>query len=106
MFKGWPRSRLERLCHLVERKVYPPGQVIVRQDDPSDCVYFIIEGRCGVSVASRGPVRDLRVVGMWMIELLPLQVYKEITTAIENRWPNAMDGWEEQVCRTCHSSRL
>jgi CRP-like cAMP-binding protein len=32
----------------VRRKVYKPGEVIVRQDDRTDDVYFVIEGRCEV----------------------------------------------------------
>jgi CRP-like cAMP-binding protein len=48
MFRGWPRSKLEKMCHLVRRKVYKPGEVIVRQDDRTDDVYFVIEGRCEV----------------------------------------------------------
>lgn len=48
MFRGWPRSKLEKMCHMVQRKVYHRGDIIVRQDDFTDDVYFIIEGRCQV----------------------------------------------------------
>jgi CRP-like cAMP-binding protein len=49
MFKGWPRSRLEKMCHMVKRKSFAAGEIIIHQNSPGDFVYFIIKGRCQVS---------------------------------------------------------
>ena len=74
LFSKWSRSRLERICAMLERKEYKPSTVIFRQGDLPDNIYFIIDGS--------------------------VEVIKEITIRTKNRWPVAgLERHEEKVRR-------
>lgn len=48
MFRSWAKSRLTRLCGLVRRVDFRAGAMIIKQNDPPDNVYFVLEGSCAV----------------------------------------------------------
>jgi len=75
LFRGWPRSRLERLCAQLERRRYPAGARVFRQGHPGPShVYFLAEGAARI-------IREFEV----------------ITT---NRWPVGVKVWKEKQCKT------
>jgi len=71
LFNHWSRSRLERVCSMLERKELPGGKQIFRQGDLPDFIYFIVDGT--------------------------VEVIKEITVSMKNRWPKPGGGSEEIV---------
>ncbi len=71
LFQHWSRSRLERVCSMLERREVPANTVIFRQGDLPDYIYIIVEGN--------------------------IEVVKEITVSTKNRWPKAGGGYEEIV---------
>jgi len=93
LFSHWSRSRLERVCSMLERKVsetnqhkmtkysiltcmlgaqeFPAGKLIFRQGDLPDFIYFIVDGT--------------------------IEIIKEITVSMKNRWPKPGGGSEEIV---------
>ncbi|KAK7249610.1 hypothetical protein SO694_00004064 [Aureococcus anophagefferens] len=80
MFRNWAKSRLTRLCGLVRRVDFKAGALIIKQNDPPDNVYFVLEGAV------------LRAVA----------VVKTIEIRTFNRWPSGKDGGHETVARCAH----
>lgn len=48
LFTEFTDTELEALCGLVETTHVPAGQCIVRQDEPGDCMYLVVEGKAKV----------------------------------------------------------
>ncbi|GMI10440.1 hypothetical protein TrLO_g8334 [Triparma laevis f. longispina] len=71
LFKNWSRSRLERVCSMLERREVPANTLIFKQGDLPDFIYFIVDGN--------------------------IEIIKEITVSSTNRWPSADGGHEEKV---------
>ncbi|GMH96690.1 hypothetical protein TrST_g5288 [Triparma strigata] len=71
LFKNWSRSRLERVCSMLERREVPANTLIFKQGDLPDFIYFIVDGN--------------------------IEIIKEITVSSTNRWPVAGGGHEEKV---------
>ncbi|EGB08541.1 hypothetical protein AURANDRAFT_63878 [Aureococcus anophagefferens] len=76
MFRNWAKSRLTRLCGLVRRVDFKAGALIIKQNDPPDNVYFVLEGA--------------------------VAVVKTIEIRTFNRWPSGKDGGHETVARCAH----
>ena len=68
----WARSRLDRVCSLLQWRYVKAGAVIIRQGEKPDNVYFVLEGRC--------------------------EVTKDIVLKAENRWPTGAKNWTVKVC--------
>ena len=58
MFRNWAKSRLTRLCGLVRRVDFKAGALIIKQNDPPDNVYFVLEG--AVLRGNQPPERPVR----------------------------------------------
>ncbi len=54
LFAGLPTARLKLIAYTAEVVQFAPGEVIVRQGDPADAVYIIVEGEAEVWLASAG----------------------------------------------------
>ncbi|KAH8045418.1 cGMP-dependent protein kinase [Aureococcus anophagefferens] len=67
LFRHWSRSRLDRLCDMLQWNYFKAGTVVVRQGDLPDNVYFILDGRCVVS--------------------------KDVFVKRTNRWPSGKRSW-------------
>jgi CRP-like cAMP-binding protein len=48
LFAGLPTPRLKLIAYTAEMVRFEPGEVIVRQGDPSDAVYILAEGQAEV----------------------------------------------------------
>ena len=60
LFAGLTTRQLMNLAELVSEKEYPPETEIVCQGEPSDCMYFILDGDVTVSTAANP---DLGILG-------------------------------------------
>ena len=67
LFRHWSRSRVDRLCDLLQWHYFAPDTVIVRQGDAPDNVYFILEGVCVVT--------------------------KDVYVKKQNTWPTGVKSW-------------
>ena len=54
LFSKIDPSKLKLLAFTSERLTYGEGQVLVRQGDPGDAAYIIIEGRASVLIDTEG----------------------------------------------------
>lgn len=54
LFSEFTRGEVEALVELVEPKVIPSGTVIVKQDEPGNCMYIIVEGSAKVIHRAKG----------------------------------------------------
>mmetsp|Transcript_15434 Transcript_15434/g.29053 ORF Transcript_15434/g.29053 Transcript_15434/m.29053 type:complete len:848 (-) Transcript_15434:296-2839(-) len=68
IFDNWPRSKIQKMCTTCTRKTFKPGDVIFRQGDVPDCIYFIIDGKVSIN--------------------------KEIVIIVRNRWPTGNNEWD------------
>jgi CRP-like cAMP-binding protein len=68
LFCHWSKSRLREAAHRFNTRLYQPNEVIVREGDESDGVYFIRKGE--------------------------VQVAKRVPVVRQNRWPVANSQWE------------
>jgi serine/threonine-protein kinase len=60
------RKELEEFIHGTARlpeKVFNPGDVIIREGDPGDCAYIILDGHCQVTRVVAGKKQNLRLLG-------------------------------------------
>src|SRR3546814_7276677 len=71
LFSGWKRSRVEEVCNLVHRKLFVAGEYVYRQGEEPDFIYIILDGE--------------------------VDVIKEVEKSMTNRWPVAVDEWQEIV---------
>lgn len=44
LFSGLENTVLMRLAHVVQEEYFPPGAVIVREDDYASCIYLVVDG--------------------------------------------------------------
>jgi CRP-like cAMP-binding protein len=51
LFAGLPTARLKLIAYTAEVVRFEPGEVMVRQGDPADAVYIIVEGEAEVWLA-------------------------------------------------------
>lgn len=72
LFAFWSRARLHQTCSKLQWHDYKKGDEIIRQGEPCDNVYFIIEGRCEVS--------------------------KCVHLRNQNRWPSGTRSWVTKTC--------
>merc|ERR1712216_1003335 len=79
-FSMWARSRLDRVVSLLQWRYINAGAVIVRQGDPPDNVYFVLEGTCVVT--------------------------KDIVLTSKNRWPTGKRAWKEKTCTAVRPFKL
>ena len=65
VFAGLSPARLEGAAMRLRPEDRPAGTVIIRQGDPADRLYFIVDGTCEVSQTdpAGGPARHLRTMG-------------------------------------------
>ncbi len=54
IFRKLPDNAKEQLAALVEKIAYAPGEPIIHEKDPSDAVYYIVDGLVGIYVAIEG----------------------------------------------------
>jgi CRP-like cAMP-binding protein len=47
-FKGWPKGNLDQIFYQLEERVYKKGQVIYKEGDEADRIFFIREGEVEV----------------------------------------------------------
>jgi len=80
LFRSWPRSRLERVCHQLHKRDYGAGEVVFKQGDPPNHVFFIQSGS--------------------------VEVLKEFEVLTTNRWPVGAHAWKEKNCKTIQSFHL
>ena len=50
LFAGLPTARLKLIAYTAEVVEFAPGETIVRQGDPADAVYIVIEGETEVRI--------------------------------------------------------
>ena len=68
IFDNWPRSKIQKMGSTCTRKTYKPGDVIFKQGEIPDSLYFIVDGKVGI--------------------------YKEIMIIVRNRWPVGTNEWD------------
>ena len=68
LFRHWSRSRVDRLCGLLQWHYYQPGARVVNQGAAADNVYFILDGGCAVT--------------------------KDVFIKRRNKWPKGKRSWE------------
>jgi CRP/FNR family transcriptional regulator, cyclic AMP receptor protein len=54
LFSEFTPGELETLVDLVEPKTLPAGTLIVKQDEPGDCMYIIVDGSAKVIHRAKG----------------------------------------------------
>ncbi len=60
------RKELEEFIHGVARmpeQTFMPGDVIIKEGDPGDCAYIILDGHCQVTRVVAGKKENLRLLG-------------------------------------------
>ena len=78
-FAGLPTARLKLIAYTAEVIRFEAGEVIVRQGDPADAVYIIVEGEAEVWVASdKGSEIQLNTMG-------PNTIFGEIAVLTQGR---------------------
>jgi CRP-like cAMP-binding protein len=78
-FAGLPTARLKLIAYTAEVIRFEAGEVIVRQGDPADAVYIIVEGEAEVWVASdKGSEIQLNTMG-------PHTIFGEIAVLTQGR---------------------
>jgi CRP/FNR family transcriptional regulator, cyclic AMP receptor protein len=78
-FAGLPTARLKLIAYTAEVIRFEAGEVIVRQGDPADAVYIIVEGEADVWVASdKGSEIQLTTMG-------PHTIFGEIAVLTQGR---------------------
>ena len=79
LFAGLPTARLKLIAYTAEVVQFEPGEAIVRQGDPADAVYIIVEGEAEVWVASdKGSEIQLNTMG-------PHTIFGEIAVLCHGR---------------------
>ena len=68
IFDNWPRSKIQKMCATCSRKTFKPGDIIFKQGDIPDNIYFVIDGT--------------------------VRIDKEIMIVIRNRWPTGSSEWD------------
>jgi CRP-like cAMP-binding protein len=63
LFAGLPTARLKLIAYTAEVVQFEPGELIVRQGDPADAVYIIIEGEAAVLTGDDGHEIELNTMG-------------------------------------------
>jgi CRP-like cAMP-binding protein len=53
LFHDFTDTEIEEFLDLTDPTAFNAGEVVVRQDEPGNCMYYVAEGRCRV-VARRG----------------------------------------------------
>jgi CRP-like cAMP-binding protein len=59
LFTGSVRSTVEMLAESAEEQLVPAGTTIIRQGDPADALWILVEGQLGVSIEVDGVRREL-----------------------------------------------
>jgi CRP-like cAMP-binding protein len=59
LFTGSARSTIEMLAASAEEQLVPAGTAIIRQGDPADALWILVEGRLQVSIDVDGVQREL-----------------------------------------------
>jgi hypothetical protein len=59
LFTGSARSTIEMLAASAEEQLVPAGTAIIRQGDPADALWILVEGRLQVSIDVDGDQREL-----------------------------------------------
>lgn len=67
IFDNWPRSKIQKMCTTCSRRTFKPGDVIFRQGDVPDSIYFIVDGK--------------------------ISIHKELMIIVRNRWPVGKNEW-------------
>jgi CRP-like cAMP-binding protein len=67
LFSSWPRTKIDRLSNLCQRKNYEAGAAIFKQGDAPDNLYIIMDGT--------------------------VEIIKELQIICKNRWPTGMNSW-------------
>lgn len=67
LFAHWSRTRLNHLCGRLRWHHFKKGDVVIKQGDPCENIYFIIDGNCEVS--------------------------KDIYVRNRNTWPTGIKSW-------------
>jgi len=49
LFRGLTREQLERVLETMEERNFEPGEVIIREGEPGDVLYVLVEGKVEVS---------------------------------------------------------
>jgi CRP-like cAMP-binding protein len=71
LLQYWPRSKLEKLSNTALRRVYQNvNDVVFRQGDPSNHIFFIVEGS--------------------------VKIMKEVSVTATNKWPIGSSKWHEE----------
>ncbi len=52
LFAGLPTAKLKLIAYTAEVMHFEPGEIVVRQGDPADCVYIIAEGEAEVRLTA------------------------------------------------------
>ena len=73
LFSNWTKAKIQKMCNACSRKSLKAGEYAFRQGDTCDCIYFIIDGK--------------------------VDVYKEVTVVVRNRWPSASGSKQEGIAR-------
>ena len=47
-FKGWPKGNLDQIFYQLEERVYKKGQIIYKEGDDANRIFFIREGEVEV----------------------------------------------------------
>jgi hypothetical protein len=64
LFADAPQASLEQLARAVEEVLVPAGDVVIREGDPADALYVLVEGEVDVSARGEGArPRHLRTMG-------------------------------------------
>ena len=83
LFGGIEPEEIERIRPLLEEARYPEGSAIMREGEPNDRVYFILEGRVSVSKAHM-PIVELEEGDTFgEMELLDVMPSAATVTAIK-----------------------
>lgn len=63
LFQHIPAANIQNILRRMEEMVVTKGDVIIRQGDPGDYFYVIIQGRCGVTRFQGGRVSEVARIG-------------------------------------------
>jgi CRP-like cAMP-binding protein len=63
LFSGLSASELKLLAFTSELQCFAPGDVLMRQGDPADCAYVILEGQADVLAETKGGDFVIAVLG-------------------------------------------
>jgi CRP/FNR family transcriptional regulator, cyclic AMP receptor protein len=63
LFHDFTDSEIEEFLDLTDPTAFRAGDIIVRQNEPGNCMYYVAEGRCRVFVRSNEQIVELAELG-------------------------------------------